>query len=324
MILILIFLPVFYTLYKIFFDLFDKKAKRRMEHVNNVAEAVAFREKLVLRRKYLLYSFVAITLILTIIISIINNKYIINNIIFIIVLFLSIKYDYSKTAFYGNISYDTPETFLDKHEKFFLYLRGFDSDIPFDKDRVKTSQLFNESVFVEAIEYTSKTPCCALGICKEIDSPIGANRVYVDDDEWKEKVLMLMNKAEKIFILVNNRSSCIWEIEQSATLLNKTIFIVDNYEKYQSIRNHFIDIIDMPEIPNEVVVPFFFENGKKAIHFNNTWEGYFDILGLDPEVIEKRKVEERTMQIQTNSENYLRWVIVIIIIVFLVLYFNHK
>ena len=202
----------------------------------------------------------------------------------------------TNTELYGNISYHTPEDFLSSTKDFFLYLRGFDADIPFGEEN-KNNILFSESMFVEVVDYALGVPCCALGMTKEVDSPIGATRIYVEDDDWKDNVSKLMIKANRLFILVNNRNSCVWEIEQSVDLLYKTIFIVDDYEKYIAIRNRFINEIKMPIISDSTKIPFFFENGKEAIPFANNWKGYFKILGMDADEIEEKKAREVKAQI---------------------------
>lgn len=320
----LIFLTVFLTIYKIIFDFLNKIEKKAIKSVNNVEEAIKLRKKLFLRRKRLFYSYFSIVALLVVLVPIIDNRFLIDSILLLVMLFVSIRYEYSKVAFYGNISWETPESFLEKHDRFYLYLRGFNSDIPFEEDRLAANQLFKESVFVEAVEYALNISCCALGMSKEIDGPIGASRVYVDDDEWKEKVAELMDKAEKIFILVNNRSSCIWEIERSFAMLDKTVFIVDDYNQYKSVKDYFKEKINLPESLDDGNTPFFFEYGKSPIPFSNTWEGYFDILGLSYESIEKENVNKRLSQKQENSEKRLWWVVIIIaIVVSVLLYFSH-
>ena len=318
------------SLYKIIFKLFDIKSNKAIKNAKNVEEAIMLRKKILSKRKKVFYCYFIIALVTCFILLLSLGLYDYDGLRFIIIflfvlviVLITIKHEMPKKDLYGNISYDTPDSFLDKHARFYLYLRGFDSDIPFGEEEMAKAQVFKESDFIEVVEYALGIPCCALGMTKEVDSPIGATRVYVNDDEWQEKVLELMNKAEKIFILVNNRTSCIWEIEQSVSLLNKTVFIVDDCKKYQAIRNQFINKINMPEVPNNISIPFYFENGSNAVPFNNVWDGYFDILMLDPAVIEEKKIEERKEQMldkSTKTEKYVFWIIGIIILLFLIVY----
>ena len=71
---------------------------------------------------------------------------------------------------------------------------------------------------------------------------------------------------------------------------------MDDYEKYNAVRNRFIDKINMPVLSDITSIPFFFESGTDAVSFDNTWKGYFAILGLDADAVEEKKVEERKAQ----------------------------
>ena len=204
----------------------------------------------------------------------------------------------------GNISLLTKERFLDKYNSYALYLRGFNDDVygvavsTVEKDR------FSENCFIEELE--SYMPACAVGMTKEMDAPYGAERVYVSDDTWKEDVLDLMMNSNKIFVLLNDRPSCIWEIEQCAEVLDKTCFLVEDIEKYNVVRSALAGIIDFPEVSaTEVKVPFVLKvndasdvndcetnmdktTRKKfcVINFENSDRGYKRLLSI----LFKRKV----------------------------------
>ena len=288
---------VFLIGYKVVFKLYDRKSKKRINDAKNTQYSSEIRKRILNRRKssaIVYFSFIFIFLIIAIVFSG-KLQVFINSLIIIVVLATTIIFDYRKTDIYGNISSQTPAEFLADSKEFYLYLRGFDVDIPYG-EKTKNNQSFNESMFVEVVDYALGTTCCALGMTKEVDSPIGATRVYVNDDDWQNSVLELMKKANRIFILINDRKSCLWEIEQSIELLNKTVFIVDDYEKYNAVRNRFIDKINMPVLSDITSIPFFFESGTDAVSFDNTWKGYFAILGLDADAVEEKKVEERKAQ----------------------------
>ena len=227
----------------------------------------------------------------------------------IIIVLIRLRNEFSLKDLFGNISCENIDSFVQKNERFILYLRGFDCDVPYGKESRNDTHVFNEALFVETVEYALGVPICALGMTKEIDSPLGATRVYVTDDNWKASVLKLMNCAEKIVILVNDRESCVWEIDQSKTLLDKTIFVVDDLKKYSAVRNHFAGNIDMPEILDVTKVPFFFSCGKPFKEFKNNKKGYLSILGFNPKVFEESKDAERKTQwhakIKENAMNDL-------------------
>ncbi len=114
----------------------------------------------------------------------------------------------------------------------------------------------------------------------------GAVRVYVNNQTWKEDVKELMEKANTTFILVNDRTSCIWEIEQSSSLLGKTIFIIDDKRKYINVCLSLNNIANLPEIPDyykdtehlilryEKTIGFIFEP------FENSSESYARLLRI--------------------------------------------
>lgn len=104
---------------------------------------------------------------------------------------------------------------------------------------------FSELDFCNAInEYM---PIYSIGMTKELDSPQGSTRIYLDDDTWQEDVSGLISKAKLVFVLVNDSASCIWEILQCAkNAADKTIYLVDSRLKIEKIYKKNKN--DMPEI----------------------------------------------------------------------------
>lgn len=147
----------------------------------------------------------------------------------------------------GNVSSLNKESFLNKYSRFALFLRGFEND-NYEKDpfALTISKNFSEYNFVK--ELKQYIPVCAIGMTKESDAPLGAQRIYVSDETWKSDVLELMNRSNLIFILLNDRPSCIWEIEQSHDVMYKTCFIINDIDKYNSVRNRLIGKIDFPDV----------------------------------------------------------------------------
>ena len=303
------------SIYRVFFRVFDKNSRKKVDQAANAQEAVELRKKLFKRRQRLLYFFIVFQVIIILGLSVVAIGFLIS----LVVLFVELKYNRPKSDLYGNISYFTQESFLKSHDRFFLYLRGFDSDIPFGQKKTEGPRLFEEATFAEVVDYATSIPLCALGMTKEVDSPLGAIRVYVNDEDWKEKVHELMLKAERVFILINSRSSCIWEIEQSYTLLDKTVFIVDDIDKFTAVKDLIGKRFPFPNIPEDCTLPFYFKCGQPIVHFDNTWEGYFNLLGLDYNVIEEQKVAERKEQMLSNAgKDALKPIIIIAVIFILV------
>lgn len=143
-------------------------------------------------------------------------------------------------GWFGNISLYTKQKFMDVHKQYVLYLRGFGDDIPNNdlglgletKNKVETKK-FDEKKFFKKIN--EKITVCAVGLPQELDAPYGAKRIYLDDSTWRNGVLDLMEHATYIIIKVNDRDSCVWEINQAQKFLDKTVFLVDNKLAYQNV-----------------------------------------------------------------------------------------
>lgn len=142
------------------------------------------------------------------------------------------------TRLRGNVQANSRDEYLAQHiEKgFVLYLRAFESD--FYSKNPKDHSF--EGDLVKAVE--KHRDICAIGMTNELDAPYGATRVYVSDESWQQDVKMLMRYADAIFILMNDRQSCIWEIAQSADMLSKTCFIIDSESRYEKIKNELSNI----------------------------------------------------------------------------------
>lgn len=168
-----------------------------------------------------------------------------------------------------DISDETKDSYLSKHADFALYLRAFHNDKyireqdPYiitncEQEEVKC---FSEELFVKEMERF--IPTCAIGMTSEIESPHGACRVYVDDATWKDDVAEIMEKATMIFVLVENRDSCIWEFEHSFDMRGKSVYIVDNLDIYSKVKKESSFSSLLPDIP---------ENLKGMKHFFFSWQ----------------------------------------------------
>lgn len=238
----------------------DSPYKKKIQESTSTEEAIKYRKKL--RRTRLLFFIIFFSLYIGVsILSVIftinsssDNKAIEQGIKGLVLgiyflyrtLFKDKKYDDLK----GNVSTFTKTEYLENNQRFAIFLRGFDDDkyAKFtDIQKTHEFESFSEYHFMSLLE--NRIPVCAIGMTKETDSPYGASRIYVDDDCWKNDVRELMEKAEEIYILVSDRDSCIWEIEQSIDMLDKTTFIIDNPDKYENARAILTKSISLPELP---------------------------------------------------------------------------
>lgn len=187
----------------------------------------------------------------------------------------------------GNISTADLDSFKIDKTAYSLYLRGFDNDDYNKIDKLEDNKIekyntFSEYWFFKLLKKRYKQLVVSVGMTRELDSPNGTLRLYLDDDRWKDGVAKLMEGAERIYILVNDRESCIWEIIQSKKSLNKTIFLADNQSKYDSAKCQVKGFINLPDIiiPEGQCVSVIFETEDPSVtFFDNSRMGYASFIG---------------------------------------------
>ena len=313
---IIIYFNLFLALYYFIIKNYDKRACKRMDATSDVLEATKLRKHLISKRKRILIWWFVIAYLSIFLMNIIRNlisiqydSSVLYVLVFIytilaVVFYLELKRK-AENGLYGNVSYQTVDEYLERTPSFYLYLRGFEDDIPFGSKEDLSGNDFRERIFAEAVEYGTNVPLCAVGMPKELDSPIGAYRVYADNQEWQAKVASLMQKAEKVFILINNSKSCMWEIEQAEAMKEKIVFIVDNPKKYSEVKAIFGETFGMPDDVQSCGMNFFFECGGQAIPFDNSLSGYMSILNLSLEEVEAMRLEERKEKLKEQNRNNL-------------------
>lgn len=242
--------------------LIDWPLARRIKCSKNVKDAIACRRKLKFRRRLFLIVYILIVLVLPNLFQtieaiqttgIVDPRYFLWVLILLLLLYSYLISSKNLDRLMGNLSLSDKTAFLSNSKDYVLYLRGFETDNYSSESKqyknLKDSSRFSEYYFTRVLQ--SKTTVCAVGMTKEVDAPIGAQRVYLNDETWQEDVLDLMRSAKEIYILVNDRPSCIWEISQSLSMVDKTIFLVDDREKYDKIRQlGYEHGIVFPEIPH--------------------------------------------------------------------------
>lgn len=169
---------------------------------------------------------------------------------------------------------------LTSKKDYILFLRGFEQDDYTPKAQIneweRSFRNFSEFHFTSTLKQSINV--YAVGMTKEVEAPTGADRVYLSDKDWKQDVLDLMVNARLIVVLVDDRESCIWEIERSIDMLNKTLFIVDDAEKYSNILMSMGDKIAFPQMSTDIKTPFmiYFEGHTEPqlYKFRNTKKSY--------------------------------------------------
>lgn len=145
------------------------------------------------------------------------------------------------------ISGTTITKFKKHHNQYALYLRGFSTDDYTPVMEVQAEKLrsikngtfgsskredpqqkpFSEREFQKAL--SKYLPLYSVGMTKELESPEGSTRIYLDDGTWQEDVSYLIKDAKYIFIRVNSSDNCIWEIVKSQEIApDKVVYIIDD------------------------------------------------------------------------------------------------
>jgi hypothetical protein len=216
-----------------------------------------------------------------------------------VIMFMYLYTTKGATKAVGCISTTSKQSFLDNHKEYVLFLRGFEDDDYKHEPYVSESlhSTFSEYEFASLI--SQEHTICAVGMTKEIESPKGALRVYLSDSNWKEDVYDLMHNAQKIYILVNDRNSCIWEIEQSIEMIDKTVYIVDDLQKYDNVRLRISNPVLLPEIsanekqPNNILIIRNLQGSFEVKSYTNNIYGYSLAFGIESEELKKTKKRQK-------------------------------
>lgn len=168
-----------------------------------------------------------------------------------------------------------------QNSNYILYLRGFSTDaytVTYN-DLSKKSRLFFKFSEADFISLLNKyMPVYAIGMTKELEAPIGAERIYINDKTWRDEVFYLMEKAKLIVICLNDSSSCIWEIQQAYQFKNKVVYIADDKEKLLNIRKEMHRLGDntFPASIKYNNIAYYVKNENilKQLEFSNNAKSY--------------------------------------------------
>lgn len=190
-------------------------------------------------------------------------------------------------SFLGNVSFKTVNEVLSGDEKFALFLRGFDSDVEFDQEIAPITS-FSEEYLARVVKRGLGIPLYAVGRPNEIDSPHGAQRVYVDDEEWQHKVQELIRKAIRVFVHVSDSDSCLWELQCCEEFKSKCAFIITDSKKYLNASSRlmgkvsFLDAQLLEGIKDDE--PYYYYDHLPVKSFERAYLAYNDMAGVDPPV----------------------------------------
>ena len=113
---------------------------------------------------------------------------------------------------------------------------------------------FSEYNLAKAWKYSKRTwknskkiKLYCIGMTKELESPVGCKRIYIDDTTWQDNVTELIKRASRIFVLVNTSESCLWEIKQCEQYAHdRTIYILHDEKILEKV--HALMKEDTPQI----------------------------------------------------------------------------
>ena len=119
---------------------------------------------------------------------------------------------------------------------FILYLRSFIDDATTRKSTNTLSDITSEEeALVEAL--SDIAPVYAIGDPKDDKSPLGASRLYVSDDEWKNTVEYLAQRAQVVVLRLGRTDSFWWEVRMALSKIDKQkiLFVIPESDSLDSI-----------------------------------------------------------------------------------------
>lgn len=128
---------------------------------------------------------------------------------------------------------------------FVLYLRSFIDD----KNARKSVSLFTdikteEEALVEVMSEIA--PVYAIGDPKDKKMPLGASRIYVDDEHWKSTVYSLAKRAVTVVLRLGKTDSFWWEVEMALkeVSIDKLLFVIPESKTFDSVATLYKILLD--------------------------------------------------------------------------------
>ena len=239
--------------------------------------------------------------------------------IFVAVLNKYIDYSNKTSEFLEGLSVEKAADYLKSNDHFVLYLRGFESDV-YNKHKLKRGE-FSEDILSKVVSKGLRIQLCAIGMTKEVKCPLGGRRVYVEDAIWEQEVFELMKKADKIVYRVNDRPSCLWEIQKSKDVYEKCVFVVDDLEKYNNVRKALDGMVELPPIPKSSAGndsrKFYFTSDNVIKEFGGKVSDYCEMLGLSADEVTKENLKSEEVGFSFILQILIFIVIIVALIIFL-------
>jgi hypothetical protein len=126
------------------------------------------------------------------------------------------------------------EAIIDKLENYGLYLRSF-------KDDATILSGFDEAEIIGT--FNRIFPIYAVGQPIELISPAGAKRIYIEENNWREQIAILSQKAKFILLKISDTENFLWECKHCVENVgfDKLIFFWIDNKKSNVVFKKFVD-----------------------------------------------------------------------------------
>lgn len=182
---------------------------------------------------------------------------------------------------------------------FVLYLRSFIDD----KTTKKRISFMNdvrseEEVLVDVL--SDIAPVYAIGDPKDKKMPLGASRIYVDDEHWKSTVIDMMNRASVVVLRLGKTDSFWWEVETAVKSipLEKLMFVVPESKTFSNVATLYKILLE-----HKIEIKHLDVNIEKKNQGSISSFLYFDTNG---QAVTKEVKTPRFTRIVLSYENILR------------------
>ena len=286
------FLVLLYSVLWLFLRKNDKRTIRKISLCNDIDEANTLRVRSEKRRVIVLFllplglSIIAMTTVLYLYHVLFVSTFVFAFLAYLFFIFIClILFNRRLKSMLGNIQPMSLDEFGSHKRTFCLFLRGFSTDeLSHDLEKVESrpKNAFSEVHYVKDVEKQTGVKVYAVGNPKELDSPYGAQRVYLDNATWQEDVLVMMACSHQIHIRVCDTPSCRWELQQAQMYLDKVTLVVDDMRAYISLRNSKALDLDLPPLDDDIgltlyVLEYHAASGWEVTRKKLTHRGYVPV-----------------------------------------------
>ena len=208
---------------------------------------------------------------------------------------------------------DKTINFTDVRPPFVLYLRSFLDDKTTGKTAYFLTDENNEEESLVSV-LGQIAPVYAIGDPKDEKMPMGASRIYVDDEHWKNTVRDLAQKAEAVVLRLGKTDSFWWEVEMALdeVPLHKLLFAIPVAESFSEVStlykiflNKNIDISDqnigVKKVKMGSLSSFLYFDADGKPHTNTIESPRVKIAKTYEEVLQKSLADFFTVFSSNNS-----------------------